>query len=401
MTPPTLEGTDMRPMKFALSLGVMTVIMAGATAARAAGSCTVTADCPHGFVCETYVVDTKPADGCTKDAPCGALEAATTAGACVPATCATSADCGTDMVCHTETTQACSGGSAGACAPNTKCAPLPPIESVCTTHTTSTCTYRWQLPCNADSDCGGAFTCVPATRTSCPSRSGGGATASDGTSGGSGTTGAGGSGVSEGAGTPPAATKPGSATPPDGDVAECTTTTAFPGTCQPTATTCQADSDCPSAWTCADVSGAGNSGGDGAGPVGTGTAPGGSSSGAGGVGGGTSGAPAPTDQPTAVSSDSPPVDPKTAPDLVAPQKACLSPYGDFGRGATPTSNGSPTGGVSGPALPPTGEKSLAAEDSAQAQSSGCAVAAHNVKDGWPAGLALLGLVLASRRRTRR
>jgi MYXO-CTERM domain-containing protein len=180
-------------------------------------------------------------------------------------------------------------------------------------------------------------------------------------------------------------------------VAACTTTTAFPGTCQPTATTCLADSDCPSAWTCIDLSGSGNA-------TGTGTAPGGTTTGAGGVGGGVSGAPAPTDQPTAVSSDSPPSDPKIAPDLVAPQKVCQSPYGDFGRSSTPTSNGSPTGGASDPALPPTGEKSLAAEDSAQAQSSGCAVAAHNAKDGLPAataGLALLGLMLAGRRRTRR
>jgi len=398
MTTPLLEGTHMRPMKFVLSLAVMTMMMAGATAARATGACTVTADCPHGFVCETYTIEPKPTDSCTKDAPCGALEAAVTAGACVPATCATNADCGTDMVCHTQTTQACSGGSAGACAPNTKCDTPPPVEPVCTTHTTSTCTYRWQLPCNADSDCGRAFTCVAATKTNCPTRSGGGPVSSDGSLP-SGTTGAGGSGVSQGAGTPTTATptKPDSTTPPEGDVAECTTTTAFPGTCQPTATTCQADSDCPSAWTCVDVSGSGNS-------TGTGTAPGGTATGAGGVGGGISGAPAPTDQPTAVSNDSPPVDPKIAPDLVAPQKVCQSPDGDLGRGGAPTSNGSTTGGASDPALPPTGEKSLAAEDSAQAQASGCAVAAHNAKGGLPAataGLALLGLVLASRRRTRR
>jgi hypothetical protein len=44
----------MRPMKLMLALGLLTVVMGGATVASAAQVCLATTDCPHGFVCEKY-----------------------------------------------------------------------------------------------------------------------------------------------------------------------------------------------------------------------------------------------------------------------------------------------------------------------------------------------------------
>ena len=373
----------MRPIKLVFTLAVMTMILTGgATAARAAQVCSIAADCPHGFVCQLAEAVPPTSVDCTKDKPCPAVQPAALfapGGTCVPATCATDADCGTDMVCHTQTTEACSGGSAIACAPNTKCDPPPPTDTVCTKQTTSSCAYRWQLACNTDSDCGAAFNCVPSTQTTCPTRSGGGTSPSGSSSG------AGGSAVSVDVATPP---KEGNATGSSGSVAECTSTTSFPGSCQPKATTCTADTDCPSAWTCVELS----------------VPSGGSAVGTGGSTG--SDAPLPAEQPTSTPSVGIATDVSTTPpDATGSQKVCVSPYGDFARGGTLTSGGSTGGSASDPTSPTNEKGAPPAADAAHNASSGggCAVAAHDTADAWSvaAGLALLGLALGSRRRARR
>jgi MYXO-CTERM domain-containing protein len=263
------------------------------------------------------------------------------------------------------------------------------------------CAYRWQLACNTDGDCGAGFNCVPSVQVTCPTRSGGG-TPSSGSS-----SGAGGSASSGGAATPP--TKDGDGTVggtgggtggSTGSVAECTTTTAFPGSCQPKVTTCSADSDCPSAWTCRELPTAG----------GTGVGSGGNT--------GTAG-PLPADQPLStptVATTTPP------PDSTATQMVCVSPYGAVARDASPPSGGPTSGGTTtgssgssnggsggtsgAPTAAPTEKGGAQATDDAHDTSSagGCAVAANdapNVTSSLAAGLMLVGLIVGARRRSRR
>lgn len=381
----------MRPNKLLLSLGVMTMTLAGATAARAAQACMTGADCPRGFTCQLNAVPPLPPE-CAKDQPCATTVALfAPAGFCAPGACATDADCGTDMVCHSQTTETCSGGTTGACAPNTKCDLPPPTEPVCTKQTTSVCAYRWELACNTDGDCGAGFNCVPSTRAVCPTRSGSG-TPSSGSS-----SGAGGSASSGVATTAPTKDEGGTGagnSTGTGSVAECTTTTAFPGSCQPKAATCAADSDCPSAWTCTELS------------TGGGTAVG---------SGGNTGSvePTPPDQPVST----PAVSTTTTADSTATQKVCVSPYGGVARDGILTSGGSSTGtnggtgGTTGaPTVAPTEKGGTQATDNAHDTSTagGCALIANDATgestNRWSsiaAGMMLVGLVLGARRRTRR
>lgn len=84
-------------------------------------------------------------------------------------TCATDADCGQAMVCRSQTVTTCTGGAAAPvkCDPNTVCEPTPVLPPTCSDSTLSQCAYRWQLPCNADADCGDGFLCQPSTMTTC------------------------------------------------------------------------------------------------------------------------------------------------------------------------------------------------------------------------------------------
>ena len=390
----------MRSTTILLSLGSLALAFALPSVA-AAQDCKVDADCPRGFACELYDVTTPPS-ACTKDAPCPVDQAASTAptvaGSCRPATCQTDTDCGTDMVCHSETYQECSGGSAGGCAPDTKCDPAPPIESVCTQKTVSTCAYRWQLPCSVDTDCGAGFTCLASVKTTCPTRSGG---SSSGSGGGSGTTtsvtgGTGSTGTATGS-SPTSGTATGTSgatetIPPD-SVAECTTSTSFPGYCQPTAATCTTDTDCPAAWTCQSVPGANDVGGvTGSGSSSGGTATGGPATPADGSGNGT---PSPATQPAATT------DPKTVPPSppTVLTNVCVSPFGDTaGRGGTLTG-----GSASDPASPPTGTKESVQDAHMAPASSGCSIGASagGHATSWSvASLVLLALARAGRRRSR-
>jgi MYXO-CTERM domain-containing protein len=240
---------------------ISSATFAGRAFASTPSNCTIDSDCAHGYTCQSTFVATPPKATCAPDETCATSGAGAATGSdsdtsvsvtistCEPAPCASDSDCGSDMVCHTETSTACSGGTAPACPANTKC-DLPAVDvtpPTCTTTTSSMCTFRWQLPCSADADCGSGFVCHPSVYGACS----GGSSAPTGT----------GNVGGEIAPTPA----------PD----NCTTTTKFPGWCQATATTCATDTDCPSNWICQDGSvgrgvpvsttGSGTSGGGGAG----------------------------------------------------------------------------------------------------------------------------------------
>ena len=134
-------------------------------------------------------------------------------------TCANASDCGQAMICHSQTSTSCSGGTAVAvpCAANTVCPTPPPAsDPVCVDTTVSLCVYTWQLPCNADMDCGDGFVCQPTTMGTCS-----------------------GSAPVVGGGSAPAPV--------------CATTSSFPGSCQAKVASCTSDADCPSVWKCVDT----------------------------------------------------------------------------------------------------------------------------------------------------
>lgn len=226
-----------------------TTLLAAGTSQAQVDSCTSNSDCPKGMSCLALGVAT-PVVACISDG--GACPpVATTARAvsiCQLATCQTDADCGQDMFCHGETTTLCTEGGTTAvkCDPTAgACAPTPPSPpTTCIDTTTYQCAYKWQLPCNADADCGSGFVCQPTTSTEC-SASGGVAVAPD-------TTGGATSGVGGGSG---GTATPLLKTPFDAGAATstpvCTTTTSFPGSCQPAVATCASDADCPSVLVCA------------------------------------------------------------------------------------------------------------------------------------------------------
>ncbi len=219
-------------------LFAITFLLLGFAGSRvSAQSCSSDTDCPQGFACVANGTSTAPAckgTGC----PEAAASDPVISKACQPKACASDADCGTGtgMICYEHKSTACSGsgGTAPGCAANTKCDAGPVITSVetCTTTTTKLCAFKWQLPCNADIDCGERFVCQPNVSGGCASSSRGVAV------------GAGGAASGGTSSSPPAA---------DPQPPECQTTTSFPGSCRAKATTCTADSECPSGWNCTAV----------------------------------------------------------------------------------------------------------------------------------------------------
>lgn len=126
--------------------------------------------------------------------------------------CTSDTDCATGMACRTQTVTTCTGGTTRIpCSAGAVCDPVKIDPPVCSESTLNQCVCQWPQPCSGDGDCDSAFFCQPTTRTMC---------SADG-----------------GPSTPPA----------------CTTSTAFPGTCQPKVPTCNSDADCPSPWTCVAV----------------------------------------------------------------------------------------------------------------------------------------------------
>jgi MYXO-CTERM domain-containing protein len=173
--------------------------------------------------------------------------------------------------------------------------------------------------------------------------------------------------------------------PPD---QTCTTTTTFPGYCQPKATTCASNTDCPMDFTCTAVPSPNTSG-----PVSGGTA-------------GTSGTATPETKAPAGDAFVPP--PAGVP--VPTTMVCASPFGyGIGRaaedstGGTPTATGGPgqNGGSAGtggslPPMSPTPTHETAGTGTSM-PTSGCAVGGGSSSLAL-AALALLGLVIARRRR---
>jgi hypothetical protein len=215
-----------------------------------AQACMSDADCRKGTACQVSAVPPSPPTAtCLKEGPCPEPAVApvdAVLSTCQPVACQSDGDCGPDMACHPQTIATCTGTATRACPPNTVCdPPMPPPEPpTCTETTTSTCAYKWQLPCSADSDCGSGFTCMPSVTGSCSGGTGVGVVTGGGTAPPSGGT------------TPPDAVDPGAmpgATPVVDPAPTCTTMTSFPGYCQLNRTSCDTDSDCPASWMCLEV----------------------------------------------------------------------------------------------------------------------------------------------------
>ena len=277
---------------------------AGIAFAQTSSTCATDTDCQHGYTCQVTAIVYGTTPACPPDAPCatagtggstggtprdatdggtavptGGSGTAPTAGAggsatsgdlpakdggtsdpgstitstissCVPGPCTADSDCAAGMICHGQTVTTCTGGSAvPPCEAGTKCDSSGVVtESQCTTETVSTCAFRWELPCNADTDCGDGFFCQPSVGGSCSSGApGSGVGGETGGSTGAGNTGGG----TSGSGTTGSAT-PGNSGSSDLPADTCTTTMTYPGYCRSLVAACNVDADCPSPWICQD-----------------------------------------------------------------------------------------------------------------------------------------------------
>jgi len=365
--------------KIFLPIGCLAAVLLAAPAARAQKACKTTADCGKGFTCMLLTVqpaDNGPGVACSNANPCPVvdptpIDAGTTiTGVCVAASCTTAADCGATMICRTQNQELCPGGATPACAPNTKCDAGAPVPTSCMTKTTSTCTYKWELPCNADAECGDGFTCAPSVSGCASGGSGSGTT--------TGVSSSGSSGGSNASGAAPAPTDPTAPVPPDGT---CTTTMSFPGSCTPKITSCNTTTDCPTAWTCVEVAHATTSM--------TSVAPGGAA-----IDGGAAGAPSSGGA--------------TPPEPAPTTKVCTPPLGTLGGVAkdgtsgpqTPQSvDGGSNAGTGNPGASGGTPMPTSGGSAAGAPSSGCAIGGGASHSPLPlSALALLGLLVARRRR---
>ena len=189
---PELKEHVMTLAKSLLGIAVLVTVLS-IPGSAAAQTCVSDSDCAKGLTCQASADAVTPTPTCPVGADCPkTVPLPAPSMTCQPAPCQTDADCGQGMVCHSQTSTMCSGGTAVVvkCDPNTVCDPAPPAtDPVCTTTTTSQCIYRWQLPCNADTDCGDGFACQPTTMGMCSgsgSASSGSGSSSSGSGGGSG-----------------------------------------------------------------------------------------------------------------------------------------------------------------------------------------------------------------------
>lgn len=400
-------------MRIFLGLTAIAAV-SGVSRAAVAQVCKADTDCPQSFTCVTSEISAEPAPSCPPDATdckrAPTTMTPTVIKTCQPKACTADANCGPGMVCHTQMYQECSssgssdgtgvGGTApstGAalapCPPNTECKPPERTPPNCTTKTVSACAFKWQLPCSTAADCGDGFNCKPSITGSC---SGG----TPGTGTGGGTNGSGGA-------TPPSTGTGASPTAPadfaprkpdaDGGAPNCTTMESFPGYCEPKATTCDTDSQCPASWKCTsyDVPTASTR------PA---TDPATPTTGTGGAaGGGSTGAPTPVSAPVPAADGGAS---KPAPTTV---KACTSPYGSVRAtdlagsggpgipGATPSPIGSTNGEGTTPPTAPGGGKTAS---DPKPSAGGCSLVAAGTTSGAGALalVALLGLLVSRRRK---
>lgn len=206
--------------------------------------------CPAGYTCAEVSYDDCKWD-CPDGEECTVSDCETVQyTSCQPAACETDADCGGEMVCHTFTTNCATPGHPP-CAPGEECPEPPPIQP-CENTEYQQCTPRSQLPCEESSDCGEGFDCAPSVICSCP---GGEPTPTPGMDGG-GTSGSPGmGGASPGAAPAPPPTDPvlpGDLPLPPGD---CTCEPSGTNYCQMQNIECEADSDCPTDWSCVESPG--------------------------------------------------------------------------------------------------------------------------------------------------
>ncbi|HEY3500944.1 MAG TPA: hypothetical protein VGK73_39900 [Polyangiaceae bacterium] len=220
--------------------------------------------CPKGYQCETYDLGCPAIDRGDGDDAGDAAEFApcepSVAQGCVPSTCTSDADCGSGMVCHTETRQECdespgctgadpgddAGGAEDEASDAEKaadCAPAAPTN--CTTVSTSICAPRWAVPCTAAADCGPGFTCEEQLQGGCSGSMGsaGGGTPSDG-----------------GEPTPGDGDDAAEPAPPDGgetpapEPPDCVFEPSGVSMCVAIEVGCTTNDDCLEGWTCEDNS---------------------------------------------------------------------------------------------------------------------------------------------------
>ncbi len=329
--------------------------------------------CPKGYACEEVqagcpAIDCPPGSDCP---PC-----AGTTLACVAEPCDSDSDCETDMVCLKQTREECSGEAAPACPPGATCDAPEPKPPVCNTVSTSQCVPRWSLPCSTDASCGEGFACVEQESCSCSGSAGGGSSGSGGASSGGATPPSPGtdpvppsdpddSGAEDRAPQPePAPSEPPGFAAPAPLPPDCVCEPSGKKACVPNEVACDADSDCPSGWSCAD-------------------------------------------NPEGVCWSGPNGDAGCSPG--DPPKLCMPPYVNLGGGypargedsngsgspGTPTSSGDAAGGPNPNPLPPgfEGESETASNADTESE-SGCSVALGPTPGSGTSGLAALGALVA-------
>ncbi len=135
------------------------------------GECSVNADCPADFTCETDNFASCPP--CPNDgSECSPCESQSYS-YCMPpppTQCSGDSDCDGTDICVSYTYETCSGGGVDiACAPDEPCE-LPPMdESTCESQTEAYCVPRYVAPCQAAADCGPGFTCEATELCACSS----------------------------------------------------------------------------------------------------------------------------------------------------------------------------------------------------------------------------------------
>lgn len=346
-----------------------------------AQDCKISTDCPKGFSCEVtgssgcMTIEPACAPGdktCAITVDAGACKSQDIM-SCTPALCTKDADCGADMVCYTSTATTCPGANASdpACTKDLCPTPTPPPD--CKTTTEQRCLPRYLAPCKVSADCGAGFDCVQSTNCGCAGSSGGGSS--------SGSGGAPTPGSDAGSAKPPPPTDAGVATTKDAGPADCTCAPTGELYCQAKSITCDSASQCPSNWTCDQVS----TGGGGVACAVAEPAPGNGDAGPG----------------------------FTCPDAAAfaqptTQGQCMPPYANLGRGfgsdgsATATQGGDKTsnGGTTAPTEHGAidGGTGSAAKDSGSGSFCSVTHVGASRSDLAALTLGLLGLIAVSRRR---
>jgi MYXO-CTERM domain-containing protein len=387
---------SMQAQRFGWLVGAAALFAANAASAQ---DCATDADCGDGYVCKTGMTPACAEKPCPSDDPkcndlppdCAPMEYHY----CQAKPCSDDSDCPDTMVCHSETSTECAGGSAAsppACPKDADCAqpdPQPVPQDTCKETTVSACTPRWALPCTKAADCGEGFDCKEQVSGMC-------------------------SGSAPAAGGGSSGSQDGGAPAGDQALPQQTCTTEHTGQyyCELQDLPCDSNADCPSGLECIEsyvgVACTGTAAAPTPEPMAGGDTP------QDGAGSGSAGAGASGDKPA---SDCPQPD---------PVKVCMPPnfYGrDLGVGVADSAGGGAASGAPGAdkgetqngATPPESPAPTAngehdstgsgadgdssGDDSTMESSSGCAVSAPGADQGVLGLLSMLGLsVLALRRR---